>query len=314
MNYKGFIIIAAAIALLIAYASAYTVDETEQVIVTQFGKIVGEPVIESGLHFKVPFVQTANYFPNNILEWDGDPGQIPTLEKTYIWVDTFARWKIVDPVKFFQTVNNVFSGMGRLDDIIDPATRNMITSHKLIETVRTSNRVIDNMKSIYEDTSDEDNVKVPAIETGRTEIVAMILKQAKPKLAKFGIELVDVQIKRINYVEEVRQSVYGRMVAERKQMAEKYRSEGVGEAQKILGSKERDLKRITSEAYEEAQKIKGKGDAEATKIFAEAYSRDSDFYTFTKTLEIYNTSLGENSSLVLSTDSDFLKYLKGYSK
>ncbi len=314
MNYKGFIIIAAAIALLIAYASAYTVDETEQVIVTQFGKIVGEPVIESGLHFKVPFVQTANYFPNNLLEWDGDPGQIPTLEKTYIWVDTFARWKIVDPVKFFQTVNNVFSGMGRLDDIIDPATRNMITSHKLIETVRTSNRVIDNMKSIYEDTSDEDNVKVPAIETGRTEIVAMILKQAKPKLAKFGIELVDVQIKRINYVEEVRQSVYGRMVAERKQMAEKYRSEGVGEAQKILGSKERDLKRITSEAYEEAQKIKGKGDAEATKIFAEAYSRDSDFYTFTKTLEIYNTSLGENSSLVLSTDSDFLKYLKGYSK
>jgi len=315
MNYKGFVIIVAAAALIVAYASAYTIDETEQVVVTQFGRIVGEPVAKPGLHFKVPFIQNANYFPNNLLEWDGDPGQIPTLEKTYIWVDTFARWKIVDPVKFFQTVNNVFSGMGRLDDIIDPATRNMITSHKLIETVRTSNRVIDNMEAIEdEDDSGDDNADVLTIETGRSKIVAGILKQAKPKLAKFGIELVDVQIKRINYVEAVRQSVYGRMIAERKQKAEKYRSEGTGEAQKILGSKERDLKEITSEAYKEAQKIKGRGDAEATKIFAEAYSRDSNFYTFTKTLEIYNTSLDKNSSLVLSTDSDFLKYLKGYSK
>jgi membrane protease subunit HflC len=311
MKYKGIIIIIAAVAFfLVIFASAYTVDETEQVVVTQFGKVVGEPKIEPGLYFKIPFIQHATYFPKNLLAWDGDPGQIPTMEKTYLWVDTFARWKIVDPVKFFQTVNNTVSALGRLDDIIDPAVRNFITSYNLIETVRTSSRELEGL-DIDDEKRGKNTRDLYSINTGREKITEGILEQAKPKVAKFGIDLVDVKIKRINYVEEVRQSVYGRMIAERSQIAEKFRSEGKGEARKILGEKERDLKRITSEAYRTAQVIKGKADAEATKLFAEAYGIDPKFYSFVKTLEIYNDTLDQKSSIVLSTDSEFFKYLKG---
>ena len=311
MKSKGIILIVAAIALfLVAFASAYTVDETRQVVVTQFGKVVGDPKTDPGLYFKIPFIQQANSFPKNILAWDGDPGQIPTLEKTYIWVDTFARWKIVDSIKFFQTVNNTVSALGRLDDIIDPAVRNFITSHELIETVRKSNR---RMEALEEDMEGEKKKErdTYSITTGREKITQGILEQARPKLAKFGIELVDVKIKRINYVEEVRRAVYGRMIAERSQIAEKFRSEGMGESRKILGDKERDLKKITSRAYRTAQVIKGKADAEATKLFAEAFGIDPKFYSFVKTLEIYNEALDENCSVVLSTDSEFFKYLKG---
>ena len=288
------------------------VDETEQVVVTQFGRVVGSPKTEAGLYFKVPFIQKATYFPKNLLAWDGDPGQIPTLEKTYLWVDAFARWKIVDPIKFFQTVNNTVSALGRLDDIIDPAVRNFITSFKLIDAVRTSNRELDTMEVGLEDIKKE-QLSAYTITTGREAITRGILEQARPKMAKFGIELVDVQIKRLNYVEAVRDSVYGRMIAERNQIAEKFRSEGQGEAQKILGEKEKELKRITSEAYKSAQLISGSADATATKIFAEAFSKDPEFYSFVKTLEVYGNTLEEKSSLVLSTDSEFLKYFKGYS-
>jgi membrane protease subunit HflC len=310
MKSKGIILIIAVIAGLLVFTSAYVVDETEQVVVTQFGKVMGEPKQLPGLYFKIPFIQQTNYFPKNLLQWDGDPGQIPTLDKTYIWVDTFARWKIVDPIKFFQTVNNTIRAQGRLDDIIDPAVRNFITSYKLIETVRTSNRELDTFEIGLEDVKKRPTY---AIKTGRKKITEGILEQAMPKLEKFGIELVDVKIKRINYVEEVRRTVYARMIAERNQIAEKFRSEGQGEARKILGEKERDLKQITSQAYKVAQEIKGKADAEATKIYAEAYGFDPEFYSFVKTLETYNTALDKNSSLVLSTDSDFFKYLKGYS-
>lgn len=314
MKSKNIILISiAVIALLLVLSSAYTVDETQQVVVTQFGKVVGEPKIDPGLYFKIPFIQHATYFPKNLLQWDGDPGQIPTLEKTYIWVDTFARWKIVDPVKFFQTVNNTVSALGRLDDIIDPAVRNFITSYRLIEAVRNTNRELD----VAEEGLENVRKKRPdtyTITTGREKITEGILKQARPKLVKFGIELVDVKIKRINYVEQVRQSVYGRMIAERNQIAEKFRSEGTGEARKILGEKERDLKQITSEAYKTAQIIKGKADAKATKLFADAYGRDPEFYSFVNTLEIYKEALDDKSTLVLSTDSEFFKYLKGYSK
>jgi len=313
MKPKGIItLIAIAILLIIGYASAYVVDETEQVVVTQFGKVVGSPKAEPGLYFKIPIIQNATYFPKNLLEWDGDPGQIPTLEKTYIWVDAFARWKIVDSVKFFQTVNNTVSARGRLDDIIDPAVRNFITSYRLIETVRNSSRELDTFEVGREDETKDERVTF-TIETGREKITKGILKQAQPKLAPFGIELVDVKIKRVNYVEQVRNSVYGRMVAERNQIAEKFRSEGKGEARKILGEKERDLKRITSEAYRTAQEIKGKADAEATNIFADAFGIDPDFYSFAKTLEIYGESLDKDSTIVLSTESEFLKYLKAYS-
>ena len=310
MKSKGpfIIVILLAVAVLV-YQSAYIVNETEQVVVTQFGRIVGDPVTSPGLKFKLPFIQKANYFPKNLLDWDGDPGQIPTLDKTFIWVDTFARWKIGDPIKFFQTVNNPFNAIGRLNDIIDPAVRDYITSNRLIEVVRNSNRELDVQEVGREDEQAQQRPR-RRIFIGRQAITEGILKQSQPKLEKFGIELVDVKIKRINYVEEVRQSVYDRMIAERKQIAEKFRSEGKGEAQKILGEKERDLKQITSEAYRAAQEIKGKADAEATSLYADAFGVDPEFYSFVQTLDIYRKSLDEKNTLVLSTDSEFLKYFK----
>jgi len=313
MKSKGVIVIILVIAVILVYNSAYIVDETEQVIITQFGRITGEPKTTPGLRFKIPFIQHANVFNKNLLEWDGDPGQIPTLDKTFIWVDTFARWKIVEPIKFFQTVNNRFNAIGKLNDIIDPAVRNYITSYRLIEAVRTSNRELGVDEIGLEDV-DKDQRETYAITFGREKITKGIMEQAQPKLAQFGIKLVDVKIKRINYVESVRKSVYDRMIAERNQIAEKFRSEGRGEARKIIGEKERDLKKITSEAYKVAQQIKGNADAEATKIYAKSYGLDPEFYSFTRTLEIYNEALDEKSSIVLSTDSEFLKYLKGYSK
>ncbi|MDY0313182.1 MAG: protease modulator HflC [Desulfobacterales bacterium] len=313
MKTKGIIIAVIVVVGLFLFTAAYVVDETEQVVVTQFGKVVGEPKTEPGLYFKLPVIQQATYFPKNLLQWDGDPGQIPTLDKTYIWVDAFARWKIIDPVKFFQTVNNVVGAQARLDNIIDPAVRNLITENRLIETVRRTNRRLDTFEvGLEEIQKNEPQVSVFMITTGREKITEAIETQAQPKLNQFGIELVDVKLKRINYVEEVRESVYARMIAERKQIAEKFRSEGQGEARKILGQKERDLKEITSEAYRVAQEIKGKADAEATLLYAEAYGVDPDFYSFTKTLETYSQAMDKNSSVVLSTDTEFFKYLKDY--
>lgn len=310
MKLKGLIYGVIIIIIFIIFGAVYAVDETEQVVVTRFGEAIGKPKITPGLYFKLPIIDTTNYFPKNLLEWDGDPGQIPTLDKTFIWVDTFARWKIVDPLKFFEAVNNVVAGLGRLDDIIDPAVRNFITSYPLIETVRMTNRELD----IREAGVDEVKELSPLgeVKTGRAKITKGIMEQAQPKLAKFGIELVDVKIKRLNYVEEVQRSVYARMIAERKQIAEKFRSEGKGEARKIEGDKEKEMKRITSEAYRTAQEIKGKADAESTKIYAQAYGRDPDFYSFTNTLDIYKKALDKDSTLILSTDSEFFKYLKGY--
>ena len=313
MKTKGIILIGIVIALIIGFSSAYIVDETEQVVITQFGKVVGTPKTEPGLYFRIPFIQVPNTLPKNLLEWDGDPGQIPTQEKTYIWVDTFARWKIVDPITFLETIKDLISAQGRLNEIIDPAVRNLVTSNKLIEAVRKSNREMDIVEMGMDAKTQEEHITTYSITTGREEITKNIMEQAIPKLAKFGIELVDVKIKRINYVEEVRKSVYGRMIAERKQIAEKFRSEGQGEARKILGEKERDLKLITSEAYRKAQEIKGKADAESTKLYAKAYGVDPEFYSFTRSLEIYNEALDKESSLVLSTDSEFFKYFKGYS-
>jgi len=311
MKIKGSFLIIAVVIVVFVYNAAYVVDETEQVVITQFGRIVGNPKTTPGLKFKIPFIQNANFFAKNLLDWDGDPGQIPTLDKTFIWVDTFARWKIVDPVKFFQTVNNPFNAVGKLNDIIDPAVRNFITSHQLIEAVRKSNRELDTYEIGRED-EEKDTRPTYEISVGREKITEGILKQAQPKLAQFGIELVDVKIKRINYVEQVRDSVYGRMIAERKQIAEKFRSEGKGEAQKIRGLKERDLKQIQSEAYRTAQELKGKADAEATILYAQAYGVDPEFYSFIKTLEIYTQSLDQKSTVVLSTDSEFFKFLKDY--
>ncbi|HDZ89545.1 MAG: protease modulator HflC [Deltaproteobacteria bacterium] len=291
------------------FSGAYVIDETEQVIITQFGKTIGEPKKDPGLYFKIPIIQHANFFPKNLLEWDGDAGQVPTLDKTYIYVDTFARWKISDPLKFFQTVNNVVGALARLDDIIDPATRNFITSYPLIETVRNSNRELDTLEGGLGHDEERPSGEVVM---GRGKITQGIMEQAQPKLTAFGIELVDVQIKRLNYVEEVRKSVYGRMIAERKQIAQKFRSEGEGEARKIEGNREKELKRITSEAYRTAQEIMGKADAESTRIYASAYSRDPPFYSFLKSLEVYQKTMDKESTLLLSTDSDFLQFFKSY--
>jgi membrane protease subunit HflC len=313
MKGKGLLIIVPLIAvILLTFGGVYTVDETEQVVITQFGKAIGGPKTEPGIYFKLPFIQNANYFPKNLQEWDGDPGQIPTLDKTFIWVDTFARWKIVDPLKFFQTVNNVSGALGRLDDIIDPAVRNFITSYPLIETVRRTNRELDTFELGLKQEEIKDKRRLGTVEVGRGKITKGIMEQAQPKLAKFGIELVDVKIKRLNYVQEVQKSVFGRMIAERKQIAEKFRSEGKGEARKIEGEKEKEMKRITSEAYKTAQEVMGKADATATKIYAEAYGRSPDFYSFVNTLDIYRETLDKESSLVLSTDTELFKYLKGY--
>jgi membrane protease subunit HflC len=291
-------------------SAAFVVSETEQVVITQFGKPVGEAIKDAGLHFKIPFIQEANFFPKNLLEWDGEPSQMPTLDKTYIWVDTFARWRITDPLTFFETVNNEMAGQKKLDDIIDPATWNFITSHHLIEAVRNSDRKMD-IKEAGVDEVYKALILKP-IEMGREKIAQGIMEQANPKLTQLGIELVDVRIKRINYVEEVRKAVYNRMIAERKQIAEKFRSEGRGESSKIAGDKEKELKKITSEAYKKAQEIKGKADGEATKIYAEAYNKDPEFYSFNNTLKTYKNSLDKETWLLLSTKGDFFKYLKQY--
>jgi modulator of FtsH protease HflC len=309
-----YLFVAVFIAAAVLYTSAFVVDETEQVVVTRFGKIIRDPITDPGLNFKLPFFDKVNKYPKNLLFWDGDPGQIPTLEKTYIWVDAFARWRIVDPIKFKQTVDTVFNAQSRLDEIIDPAVRNAVTSYRLIETVRKSNRELDTYEVGIEKDDTENQRQPSRITTGREKIMLGILQEAQPKLDKFGIEVVDVKIKRINYVDQVRKSVYDRMIAERKQIAEKFRSEGIGEARKIEGDKERDLKRIQSEAYRTAEEIKGKADAKATNIYAKAFGVDPDFYAFLKTMEVYRDTLGKDSTLVLSTDSDFLGYLKNLSK
>lgn len=311
MNTKSLIAAIAAV-VIIVFSSAFTVDETEQVVVTRFSRVI-RIVTEPGLNFKIPFIEAVIVYPKNLQAWDGDPGQVPTQDKTFIWVDSFARWKIVDPELFFKTVGVEYRlALQRLNEIIDPAARNLITSNRLIEAVRNSNRELDTVEVGLEDMP-QDRPATGAIVIGRGKIDNMILEQARAKLQQFGIELVDVKIKRIDYVEEVRKSVYARMIAERKQIAELFRSEGQGEARKILGEKELDLKRIRSEAYRRAQEIQGKADAEATHIYAKAYGLDPELYSFVKTLEIYGESMDKNSSLVLSTDSELLKYLKGHS-
>lgn len=309
-NTTGIIIFLAAVFFFFGQP-LYTLDETEQAIITQFGKPVGEAVTEAGLHVKVPFIQTANYFPKNLLSWDSDPGQVPTQDKTFIWVDAFARWYIKDPLMFYKAVNNVQAAQKKLDDILDAATYNFVTSHHLIEVVRSSNRLLKTENITTVGLPDKLDQQVQ-IKMGRQEMTRGILEQAAPKLEKFGIALVDFRIKRINYVEEVLKKVYERMIAERNQISEKFRSEGKGESKKIQGDQEKELRRIQSEAYRKVEEIKGKADAEATRIYAQAFNRDPEFYSFVMSLDIYKRALGEDTRVILSTNSDFFKYLKNY--
>jgi len=296
------------VGLLVVLDSAYVVSETNQVVITQFGEPIGGAVNSAGLHFKMPFIQKANYFDKRWLEWDGDPNQIPTRDKKYIWVDTYSRWRISDPLVFFQRVRDERGAHSRIDDIVDGETRNEIAKFDLIEIVRTSNRAFE----ITEDAALLDFSEVVGkIQTGRDKIARLIMENSAKITPTFGVELKDVQIKRVNYVDEVQRKVFDRMIAERKRIASKYRSEGDGKSAEIRGQKERELKRIVSEAYRKAQETKGKADAEATKIYAQAYNLDPEFYQFLKTLETYRTALEKETWLILSTDSEFLKYLKG---
>ncbi|MCH7673773.1 protease modulator HflC [candidate division KSB1 bacterium] len=297
------------LALVFLMGSLFVVDETEQVIVLQFGRPIGEPITTAGLNFKIPFIQEVRKFDKRVLEWDGDENQIPTSDKKYIHVDTFGRWRIVDPLKFLQSVKgDELSAQSRLDDIIESATRNFISENLLLEAVRNTNR---EMQTTIEEQGRIGTQRIVLeIKKGREQITREILAKAAEAMPEFGIELLDVRIKRINYIEEVREKVYERMISERKRIAEKSRSEGQGRKAEIDGERQKEYQRISSEAYREAQKIKGRGDAEATRIYANSFGRDPEFYSFIETLESYKKTMNSNTTLILSTNSEYLKYLK----
>ncbi len=309
----GFLAVLAAIGI---FGCAYTVDQTEQVVLTQFGRPIGEPINAAtsrsgaGLHFKLPFVQTANRFEKRILEWDGPPGEMTTRDKLFVVVDTFARWRIADPLKYFQSLRDERSALSRLDDIIGSETRNVVARHDLIELVRS-----DKDRKPERDAAlvDVGAGGLPPIRFGREALEKEILAAAMQKVGIWGIELLDVRVKRINYKSGVIEKIYDRMMSERLQIAERFRSEGAGEAAKIQGRKEKDLRRIESEAYRKVQELTGAADATASEIYARAYTASplaADFYTFTKTLDTYKDTLGRDSTLILTTDSDLFRLLK----
>lgn len=283
----------------------FVVDETQQVVITQFGEPIGDPIATPGLKVKVPFIQKANYFDRRFLEWDGVTNEVPTRDKRFIHVDTYARWRITDPLKYFQRLRTEIAAQSRLDDILDGETRDVVASHNLIEVVRSTNRDFQTTEEVGQQ---EIRGRV-TIEYGRANLTRDVLVAAQSRAGDLGIEILDFRFKRIDYVEEVRREVYSRMISERQRIAEQFRSEGAGESARINGQKERELKEITSEAYRQAQEIKGKADAEAADIYASAYSRDAGFYRFFKTMEIFKQTLDDETVLVLSTDGDFLRFL-----
>ncbi|NIQ96599.1 MAG: protease modulator HflC [Desulfuromonadales bacterium] len=304
---KSILAVIAVIAILVAANGFYVVSEGEQAIITQFGAPVGD-VKYAGLHFKTPVIQDVKRFERRILKWDGDPNQIPTKDKRFIWVDTTARWRISDPLLFFKTVATETGAQSRLDDIIDSVVRDAVSGQLLAELVRGKDY---ESAAEAEETFEVEGEEIAAEElVGREDVLADLLEKARASTPEYGIELIDVQIKRINYVEQVRKRVYERMINERKQVAAQYRSEGEGEKAEILGQMERELKQISSEAERQALEIRGDADAKASAIYAEAYNQDPDFYAFQRTLESYKKAIQDNGRLVISTDSDFYKYLK----
>jgi membrane protease subunit HflC len=298
--------------MVLLFSITYTVAETEQVIITQFGKPVGDPISDAGLHFKLPYVQEVNRIEKRILGWDGRPNEMPTKDKTYIVVDTFGRWKINDAKQYFLRLRDERSAQSRLDDILGSETRNAIAKHELIEVIRTTKD--------RQPIRDETIVDAPGnigilyrIDKGRAKIEQEIFEKAAGKLTDFGIELLDVRFKRVNYNQSVVQRIYDRMSSEREQIAERFRSEGAGEAAIIIGRKEKDLLEIESEAYKKVQTIRGVADAKATEIYAQAYNQSEEsvaFYAFVKTMETYEEMLDEDSTMILTTDSDIFKFLK----
>jgi membrane protease subunit HflC len=298
------IILAIFLGVVILSSALYTVSETDQVVITQFGKPVGRPITTPGLKVKMPFVQVVHTFDKRFMEWDGDPNQIPTKDKRFIWVNSYARWRITDPLLFFQRLRDERGAQSRLDDILDGETRNTIAKHELIDLVRSTNRAF----VVSGDAADVTEV-AEKVNYGRDKLTHEVLANARRRTGDLGIEVLDFRIKRINYVDEVRQEVYARMISERKRIAERYRSEGAGEAARIAGERERELQVIASEAYRQAQEIRGKADAEAADIYAGAYTRDADFYRFLKTMDTLRNSFDADTTMMLSTEGELLRYL-----
>lgn len=294
--------------ILVGTQTFYIVNETNQVIITQFGEPKGDAITDPGLNFKIPFLQRANYFEKRYLEWDGDPNQVPTKDKVFIFIDTYARWQITDPLKYFERLGNERGAQARLDDILDGETRNAIASHDLVELIRSTNR-----EPIEEGViADIVNDSLQTISIGREQIQEQIQNLANQRTSDLGIEVLDFRFKRINYAEEVRRTVYDRMISERNRIADKFRSEGQGESSRINGEKERELLRIQSEAFREAETIRGKADAEAAAIYNAAYNKTSaarELYSFIKSMEAYGNTIDKQTSLIISTDSEFYKYL-----
>ncbi len=295
--------------LITIMSSIYIVNEKEQVVITQFGKPIGNAVTTPGINFKKPFIQDANVFDKRYLEWNGDPNQIPTKDKKFIFIDTYARWQITDPLQFYKRLTNERGAQSRLNDILDGETRDYIANHDLVEAVRNSNREARVTDTLTEPSSDT----LIDIRIGREKIEKMILKTANERVSDLGIIILDFKIKRLNYVDEVRENVYKRMNSERFRIADKFRSEGQGQASRINGEKVRDLKTIQSTAFEQAEKIKGKADASAAAIYSEAYNQSAqsrNLYSFLKSMETFEKTFDGNTSVILSTDSELFKYLK----
>lgn len=311
---------------VVAFDGVFVVREGEQALITQFGRIIGEPRASAGLYFKLPFIQDVRYFDKRILSWDGDPNQIPTKDKKYINVDTTARWRVIDTVKFAQTVQSEAGARARLDGILDGVTRDIISRHNLVEAVRNTNTILDRVqakqqakpkeaesvsdaKAIIE-IEEEISGEIEAIQVGRERLSDAILERAKPELISLGIELIDVQLRRIAYETSVESKVFSRMISERQRIAEKIRSLGKAEEARIKGKMNRDLQEIESTAYRKSEEIRGRADAEAISIYADSLGKNPEFYSYLRTLEAYKKALPEKAELILSTDAEFLKQLK----
>jgi modulator of FtsH protease HflC len=311
------IVVALGVGTYLLMSSLYTVSEVEQAIITQFGRPVGAPVTTAGLKFKVPFIQDVNLIDKRVLEWDGNPSDMPTKDKLYVSVDLFARWRIVDPLQYFLRLHDERSAQSRLDDVLGSETRNAVAKHELIEIIRTTKDRVPLHDTLVKDAGPALDVgSLVPIQKGRKLVEQEIYAEAAEKVRVFGIELLDIRFKRINYNESVRPKIYDRMVSERRQIAERFLSEGNGEAARIRGNRLRDMNKIQSEAYRQVEEIRGVADAKATEIYAKAYNQTPEavtFYEFTRTMQAYKSLIAENTTLVLSTDSDLFKFLKGIS-
>jgi membrane protease subunit HflC len=303
----GVVLVGAVLSMLGAF---YVLEEGQQAVVLQFGRPIGTPVTEAGLHFKVPFIQEVRRFEKRLLIWDGDPNQIPTAGREFIWVDSTARWRIVDPLKFLESVATEAGARSRLDDIIDSVVRDMVSSNPLVELVRSSTWETPKEEILEEVSKEVVEELKKEINLGREGLTRAVLAVVRKIAPQYGIEVVDVRIKRLNYIESVREKVYARMISERKRIAARFRSEGEGRSAEILGNMEKELREIRSTAYKQVQEVRGKGDATATKIYGDAYGRDKEFYAFSRTLENLKERKSGNSVLVLTTDSDYYRYLK----